>query len=51
VTAADETTRYDAAKSVLELAVGDAIRITGPEFRRLSRAFFAAIDAKFVWRR
>jgi hypothetical protein len=35
-------------QSVLKLSIGDPIRITEEEFERLSAAFFAEIESKFV---
>lgn len=36
------------AESVLKLKVGDPIRITADEFERLSAAFFAELESKFL---
>ncbi len=35
-------------RSVLRLPVGDPIRITGPEFDRLSAAFFAELERRYT---
>jgi hypothetical protein len=35
-------------QSVFKLSFGDPIRITGEEFERLSAAFFAGVESKFV---
>lgn len=35
-------------RSVLKLNVGDSIRLTEPEFERLSAAFFAELERRFL---
>lgn len=44
---ADSTIKYDAAKSVLKLAIGDEIRLSVESFRKVSRAFFDDLREKF----
>jgi hypothetical protein len=44
---ADRTIKYDAARSVLKLAMGDRIALSAAGFRRLAAAFFDEIGAKF----
>jgi hypothetical protein len=48
VMCADKTIKYDPAKSVLKYQVGDQIGVTEAEFVRLSAAFFAEIESKFL---
>ncbi|AIE83713.1 hypothetical protein [Fimbriimonas ginsengisoli] len=48
VMTADKTIKYNPAKSVLGIELGKAIKLTEPEFERLSQAFFAEIGAKFT---
>jgi len=36
------------AESVLKLEIGDPIEISAPQFERLSKAFFAELQARFV---
>jgi hypothetical protein len=40
--------KYTPEESVLKLAPGDPIRIDAAQFERLSKAFLAELDAKFV---
>ena len=40
--------RYIPEQSVLKLHVGDRIKITGADFERLARAFFAELEKKFL---
>jgi hypothetical protein len=35
-------------QSVVKLNIGDGIRLSAKQFERLSKAFFAEIDSKFV---
>jgi hypothetical protein len=44
---ADSTIKYDAAKSVLKLKIGDEIELSAESFQQLSRAFFDDLRAKF----
>ncbi|MGH8655622.1 MAG: hypothetical protein ACREYE_27135 [Gammaproteobacteria bacterium] len=44
---ADKTIKYDPSKSVLDIKIGDKIRVTQPGFKALSEAFFAQIESKF----
>lgn len=44
---ADTQIRLDPARSVLGLKVGDPIRLSAADFKRLSDAFFAEIAARF----
>jgi hypothetical protein len=48
VMAADKTIKFDPAKSVLKLKIGDEIKVTEADFVRLYRAFFSEIEAKFT---
>ncbi len=47
VLGADKTIKYDPAKSVLKLKIGEPIRLAEADFARLARAYFAAIAATF----
>jgi hypothetical protein len=47
VLAADKTIKFNPAKSVVKLQVGDAIKLTEADFVHLSKAFFSEIEAKF----
>jgi hypothetical protein len=40
--------KYRPEESVLQLAVGDPIRLTVDDFERLAEAFFAVLERKFV---
>jgi hypothetical protein len=40
----------DLDESVVKLAVGDPIRLTEDQFERLSAAFFAEVEERFVAR-
>jgi hypothetical protein len=40
--------KYVPANSVLQLEIGDRIQLTAAQFDRLSKAFFADLEAKFV---
>ena len=40
--------KYVPGDSVLKLEVGERIRVDAAQFERLSKAFFADLDAKFV---
>jgi hypothetical protein len=46
--APDTTITLNPAKSVLKLEIGDEIRLSGEDFARLSRAFFAELERKFL---
>ena len=48
VLAANNTIKYDSAKSVVKLAIGSEIKLTQADFARLCKAFFAEIQAKFT---
>jgi len=48
VLAADRQIRYTPEGSVLGLAVGDAVVVDEPGFRRLADAYFAEIEARFT---
>jgi hypothetical protein len=39
---------YVPAQSVLELEIGDRIRLTADQFERLAAAFFAELEAKYL---
>ena len=43
----DSQIKLDPANSVLGLKVGDDIRLTGPDFKRLADAFFNEISVKY----
>jgi hypothetical protein len=45
--AADTQIKLDPAKSILQLKVGDPIRLTESDFSRLAKAFFTEIERKF----
>jgi hypothetical protein len=45
---ADKTIKYDPAKSVLEIRIGDKLSLSSEDFARLSAAFLAEIERKFV---
>lgn len=46
--AADKTIKLDPEKSILGYRVGDEIALTEAQFVRLSAAFFAGIEEKFL---
>jgi hypothetical protein len=46
----DNTIKYDPARPVLKLKIGETICITRADFERLFRAYFAEIEAKFSQR-
>ena len=48
VLAADNTIKWNPAKSVLKLQIGDEIKLSESDFVLLFNAFFAEIEAKFV---
>ncbi len=45
---ADKTIKYDPAKAVLKLKLGDPIRLSQADFVNLSKAFLAEIESKFA---
>ena len=45
---ADKTIKYDAAKAVLKYRIGDAISLNVADFTRLSAAFFAELERKYL---
>jgi len=45
---ADKTIKYDPAKSVLKYRFGDQIKLNEADFTRLSGAFFAEIERKYL---
>ncbi len=45
---ANNVIKYISDESVLKLELGDRITITAAQFERLSKAFLAELDAKFV---
>ena len=47
VLTANSTIKYNPAKAVLGLRIGDAITLTRADFERLAAAFFAEMHAKF----
>jgi len=48
VMSANKTMKYNPAKSILKLQVGDEIKLTESNFILLFRAFFAEIETKFM---
>ena len=48
VLASDPAIEYSAARSVLGIEVGQAIRLREPEFVRLLNAFIAELESKFA---
>jgi len=48
VVCADKTIKYDPARSVLKRRVGDKITLNETDFVRLSAAFLAEIEAKYL---
>lgn len=46
--AADSTIEYRSERSVLGLAVGDAITLDADGFERLAAAYFAEIETRFT---
>jgi hypothetical protein len=47
VMTADKTIKFDPAKSILKLKIGDEIKLSEADFVLLSRAFFAELEARF----
>jgi hypothetical protein len=45
---ADKTIKFDPAKSVLKYRIGDEIKLKEADFVRLSSAFFAEIERKYL---
>lgn len=45
---ADKTIKYDPAKSLLKYRIGDEIKLNATDFMRLSAAFFAEIESKYL---
>ena len=45
---ADKTIKFDPAKSVLKYQIGDEIRLNEADFIRLSSAYFAEIESKYL---
>ena len=48
VMCADKTIKYDPARSVLKYKVGDEIKLNEADFIKLSSAFFAEIENKYL---
>ena len=48
VLTADKTIKYDPAKAVLGLPVGEPVRLTEVQFVELAEAFFAELERKFT---
>jgi hypothetical protein len=46
--APDTTITLNPEKSVLKLEIGDDIRLSGEDFARLSKAFFAELERKYL---
>jgi hypothetical protein len=47
VMSADKTIKFSPAKSILELQIGDKIKLTESDFVPLFKAFFAEMEAEF----
>jgi hypothetical protein len=47
VMTADKSIKFDPAKSILKLRIGDEIKLSEADFVVLSRAFFAELEARF----
>ena len=47
VLAADKTIRLDPEKSILGLEVGDEIKLTEADFRRLANGFLAELESRY----
>jgi hypothetical protein len=47
VMCADKTIKYDQARSVLKIRVGDEIKLNDADFMRLASAFLAEIERKY----
>ena len=45
---ANKVIKYVSGESVAKLEIGDHILLTAAQFERLSKAFFAAIESKFL---
>lgn len=45
---ADKTIKYDPVKSVLKYRAGDEIKLSEADFVRLSSAFLAEIESKYL---
>ena len=48
VLSADKTIKYNPAKSILKLQIGDEIKMIESDFALLFKAFFAEIETKFM---
>ena len=48
VLSADKTIKYDPGKSVLNIRVGDEIKLKAADFKVLAAAFFAEIEMKYL---
>lgn len=48
VMSANKTIKYNPAKSILKLQIGDELKLTESNFALLFKAFFAEIEAKFM---
>jgi hypothetical protein len=46
--AAEKSIKYDPAKSVLKVAIGDEIRLCREDFVKWSDAFFNDLESKFL---
>ena len=44
----NSTIKHKPATSILKLQIGDAIKLSQPDFVRLFKGFFAEIEARFV---
>ena len=44
---ADSTIKYDSARAILSIPIGDTIMLEPADVRRLADAFFAAIEARY----
>ena len=45
---ADKAIKFDPAKSVLKYRIGDEIKLNEADFKRLSAAYFAEIEGKYL---
>ena len=45
----DNTIKYNDAKSVLKISLGQVIALTAKDFIKLSDAFFDEIEKRFSW--
>ncbi|MEO7720026.1 MAG: hypothetical protein ABIY70_27875 [Capsulimonas sp.] len=48
VLTADKTIKYNSAKAILKIEIGQEIELTEADFVRLSQAFFTEVEVKFL---